>query len=41
MKKILKFLAGVFVGCAILVLAKLIAEACSPCMKKYFEVDKD
>lgn len=40
MKGLLKVLIGICAAMAVLVIVKLVAEACEPCMQKYFEVEK-
>lgn len=40
MKSFLKVLTGLCVALTVLVIAKLVADACEPCMHKYFEVEK-
>lgn len=39
-KSFLKVLTGLCVALTVLVVVKLIDEACEPCMHKYFEVEK-
>lgn len=40
MKSFLKVLTGLCVALTVLVIVKLVADACEPCMHKYFEVEK-
>ncbi len=41
MKKAVNVLLGAAVVLVLAAVIKLVAEACSPCMHKYFEVEKD